>query len=148
MGMVRYTGVVPVSLPCAAEAVYEGMVYKDNGSGQMTKITTVTDTPVAVALESSIDSKTGSARTLTAGEGMPFALLGSGAIVTVRSEDSTTYQSFAAVYTCQSAGTDGYCDSDSSNSAVKIGHYLLPDALTTAAAGEQIPVILDVAPSA
>lgn len=146
MGMVRYTGTVPVSLPCAAEAVYEGMVYKDDGSGRMTKITAAADKPVAIALESSLDSKTGSARTLTAGEGMPFALIGSGAIVTIRSEDSTTYQSFGAVYTCTDGGTDGYCCATSS-SAVKIGHYLLPDALTTAAAGEQIPVILDVDPT-
>lgn len=148
MGMVRETGVVPVSLRCAAEAIYEGMVYKDDGSGRMTKITNVTDTPVAVALESSIDPKTGAAKTMTAGDSMPFALVGSGAIVSVRSENSTTYQSFGAVYTCQSAGTDGYCDSNNTNNAVKFGHYLEPDNHTTTAAGEFITVILDVAPAA
>lgn len=148
MGMVRETGVVPVSLRCAAEAIYEGMVYKDDGSGRMTKITAAADKPVAVALESSIDPKTGAAKTMTAGNSMPFALVGSGAIVSVRSENSTTYQSFGAVYTCQDAGTDGYCNSDNSNNAVKFGHYLEPDNHKTTAAGEFITVILDVAPAA
>lgn len=148
MGIVVDTGGKAVSLECAAEAVTEGYVYKDDGNGHMTAIASVTDTPYAVALESSLDVQTGEASTLAAGAEMPFALLGSGMIVSVASENATTYQAFAAVYTGQTASTNGYVDSSSGNSAVKIGHYVGKDAFTTAAAGELITVRLDVAPAA
>lgn len=148
MGIIVDTGVRAVSLPCAAEAIVEGYLYKDDGSGRMTVATTVNDSVVAVALDSSLDPQDASAKTLTAGDEMPFAMLGSGMIVGVASATSTTYQTHAAVYNAQTATANGYCEADSSNSATKIGHYMGKDAYATATAGEKVSVRLDVAPIA
>lgn len=148
MGIIVDVGVRGVSLPCAAEAIVEGYVYKDDGSGRMTAHASVTDVPVAIALESSLDVQLGTAKTLTAGDEMPFAMMGSGMVVGVASENAITYQTHAAVYGAQTASTNGYCDSSNGNSAVKIGHYMGKDAYATTTAGELIPVRLDVAPTA
>ncbi len=143
MSTVTQTGVQGVSLPCAAEAIYKGKLYKDNGSGQMTVCTAKGDTVVAIALESTVDAQTGDAKTLAAGDQADFALLGSGMIVQVYSEASTTYQTFGAVYCADT--TDGACNITAATSR-PIGFYMGKDATaTSSSAGDLIPVYLGTA---
>ena len=144
MGIIVDVGISGQSQPCAAEAVVEGYIYKDDGSGRMTKCASVTDVFTGGALGSSLTADDGTAKTLTAGDEMPFALAGSGMVVGVAASNGKTFQKFAAVYTAQTSDTDGYCDSSSANSAVKIGHYMGKDNYTVGTAGELIPVMLDV----
>ena len=143
MGEVTYTGNVPISMPCAAEAIAEGKVYKDNGSRQMTIITAKGDVAQGVAAYSSLTD--GSAKTLTAGDSMPFYLVGSGAIVEVASGNTETWSFGALVYLHDSV--DGVVTTSTSSSTC-IGTYWGTDGLVTSAAGELIIVKLDRAPGA
>ena len=143
MAIVIKPGEVGIPFPCAAEAILRGYIYKLSG-GQMTKITTVTDTPAGIAVSKSVDAD-GDAKTMTANEMFNFYSLGCGLIVEVAFDASKSLTRGCAVYTCQSAGTDGTADPNSANSAVKIGHYYGPDVTTSSTAGTCYPVILDVA---
>lgn len=129
-----------VSLPCAAEAIVEGYVYKDDGNGRMTKITAANDIAFAVALSSSLDPQTGELVAKSAGDNHGFALLGSGLIVNVKTVGSQTYQFGAMVYLDDT--TDGMVTATAAGSR-PIGHYVGPDGAQPAA-GDMIPVYLDV----
>jgi len=137
MAIIKQTS-YGVSLPCAAEAIVEGYVYKDNGSGQMTKTTATNDIAFAVALSSSLDPQTGELVAKSAGDNHGFALLGSGLIVNVKTVGSQTYQFGAMVY----LDTDGMVTATAAGSR-PIGHYVGPGGAQPAA-GDMIPVYLDV----
>jgi hypothetical protein len=137
---VRFTGVKMTDLACAAVAIYEGYVYKDDGSGQMTPCTAITDTAIAVAAYSSIDPQLGTAKTMTAGDSHAFYLLGSGAIVNVVSVGSITWQFGDVAYL---STTTGYVTNSQGSSAKKIGHYIGKDAVA-ATAGDFVQIVLDV----
>lgn len=139
MAIVKQTS-YGVSLPCAAEAIVEGYVYKDNGSGQMTKTTAKNDVAVAVALSSSLDPQTGAPVVKAAGDPHGFALIGSGLIVKVASVASATYQFGAKVYLSTTAGMV----TSSVATSTPIGHYVGKDNMTTSSAGELIDVYLDM----
>lgn len=142
MGEVRFTGARMDSIPAGAVAIYNGYIYKDNGDGQMVVVADNTDTAVAIAAYSSIDPRTGAAKTLEAGNGMAFYKLGSGAIVEVAVITGELYEHHCKVYVAQTGQTDGH-GSVTSTSAVCIGHYWGKDAVTTSEAGQLIPVYLD-----
>jgi len=135
MAVVNDKGII--NLPCANEVIYEGYCYVSS-SGNMTKTTTASD-DVLIAVESSIDSE-GAAKTLAAGQKMPFFVMGSGRTVKVASAISITYTLLCPVYL---STTDGLVDTTSS-SATMIGHYVGPNNVATVASGDLIDVILDV----
>lgn len=144
MGVIIDTGVTGVSMECAAEAIYEGKVYKLT-SGNLTVITAKADEAHAVALDSTINQSTGGAKTLDAGDGASFAPIGTGMIVGVCSMITETWAKGAKVYLSDSV--DGAVTSSSSSSTC-IGSFYGKPGLVTAASLEIIPVKLDRAPGA
>jgi hypothetical protein len=129
------------NLQCAGEAIKEGYCYY-NSSGMMTKITTVAQVIIGIAAESSIDDL-GAAKTLTAGQTMPFFLPGCGKIVKMACITGVTWNIGEAVFGGQTADADGLCNNDASNSAVMIGHYFGPENVATSSNGDLIDVLLD-----
>lgn len=143
--MTKSTGAArnkTVNLPCAAEAIHEGYVYKIS-SGNMTVCASVDDKAFAVAAQSSMDWQLNTARTLVAGDMWQFFPLGCEEIVNVASLTGLTWKLGAKVYLDQTASADGMVSTDNSNSATVIGHYKGLESCTTAAAGQLIQVILD-----
>ena len=134
-----------ISLQCAAEAIYEGYVYKCNSTtDDMTVITAKGDAAFAIALSSTLDPQTGDAKTMTAGDNWNFAMLGSKMVVTVASKTGITYTKNAKVYLCDDV--DGMIN-QTADTSVPIGHYAGP-VLTTAASGQLVEVYLDIATGA
>ena len=144
MAVILDNGVLPASKDCAAEVIYEGKVYTYNSSGRMTVATNVSATAYAVAICSSYKAN-GDAKTMTAGEGHPFAMLGSNMLVHCYSAISATYAVGAAVYL---DAVDGAVSTASTTGTVCIGTYEGIDDLVTTAVGDLVAVRLDRAPGA
>ena len=144
MAVIMDNGVLPASKDCAAEAIYEGKVYTYDSSGRMTVATNVSATAYAVAICSSYKAN-GDAKTMAAGEGHPFAMLGSNMLVHCYSANSETYEVGAAVYL---AAVDGAVSTATTTGTVCIGTYEGMDHLVTTAAGDLVAVRLDRAPGA
>ena len=144
MAVILDNGVLPVSKDCAAEAIYEGKVYKYDNSGRMTVATDVSATAYAVAICSSYKAN-GDAKTMTAGEGHPFAMLGSNMLVHCYSAISATYAVGAAVYL---DAVNGAVSTATTTGTVCIGTYEGMDDLVTTAVGDLVAVRLDRAPGA
>lgn len=144
MAVIMDNGVLPASKDCAAEVIYEGKVYKYDSSGRMTVITGKADVGQAVAICSSYKAN-GDAKTMTAGEGHPFAMLGSNMLVHCYSVASMTWSDGDIVYLDDSV--DGAVTS-STSSSVAIGTYEGMSELTTTANGDLIAVRLNRAPGA
>lgn len=145
MAVIMDNGVLPASKDCAAEAIYEGKVYTYNSSGMMTVATNVSATAYAVAICSSYKAN-GDAKTMAAGEGHPFAMLGSNMLVHCYSANSETYEVGAAVYL---AAVDGAVSTAATTTGtVCIGTYEGMDGLVTTAVGDLVAVRLDRAPGA
>lgn len=130
------------SLPCAAEAIKEGYLYKVDGSYNMTKTTDVTDVVLGIAAASSVDDN-GDAKILTAGQKMNFFRPGCGKKVKVAMVAGITLRRGDRIYTSQTAEADGCAKNSSANSAVCIGTYYGPDNVTTTSNGELADVVLD-----
>lgn len=144
MAVIMDNGVLPASKDCAAEVIYEGKVYKYNSSGRMTVITGKTDLAQAVAICSSYKAN-GDAKTMAAGEGHPFAMLGSNMLVHCYSGISETYTDGGIVYLHDTV--DGAVTT-SSSSSVAIGTYEGMNGLVTTAVGDLVAVRLNRAPGA
>ena len=144
MAVILDNGVLPASKDCAAEAIYEGKVYTYDNSGRMTVATDVSATAYAVAICSSYKAN-GDAKTMTAGEGHPFAMLGSNMLVHCYSANSVTYAVGAAVYL---DAVDGAVSTATTTGTVCIGTYEGIDDLVTTAVGDLVAVRLDRAPGA
>ncbi len=144
MAVILDNGVLPASKDCAAEAIYEGKVYTYNSSGRMTVATDVSATAYAVAICSSYKAN-GDAKTMAAGEGHPFAMLGSNMLVHCYSAISATYAVGAAVYL---DAVDGAVSTASTTGTICIGTYEGMDDLVTTAVGDLVAVRLDRAPGA
>ena len=144
MAVILDNGVLPASKDCAAEAIYEGKVYKYDSSGRMTVATNVSATAYAVAICSSYKAN-GDAKTMAAGEGHPFAMLGSNMLVHCYSAISATYAVGAAVYL---DAVDGAVSTASTTGTICIGTYEGMDDLVTTAVGDLVAVRLDRAPGA
>ena len=144
MAVILDNGVLPASKDCAAEVIYEGKVYTYNSSGRMTVATNVSATAYAVAICSSYKAN-GDAKTMTAGEGHPFAMLGSNMLVHCYSAISATYAVGAAVYL---DAVDGAVSTATGSGTVCIGTYEGMDDLVTTAVGDLVAVRLDRAPGA
>jgi hypothetical protein len=146
MSVIKDMGRVGRSLPCAAEAIVEGYVYKYTADGYMTIITAKGDSAFAVALASSLDPQLATAKTLTAGDNWSFAELGCKMIVTVASIASRTWTGHPMVYLADLV--DGMVDTAHATSR-PIGHYAGPSGLVTSSSdGDLIEVYLDVQPGA
>ena len=115
--------------PFAAVAVKEGEALVVS-SYVHTQASSVNDTVVGVAAQSSIDD-TGTALTLTAGDYWPLYPLGCGKTINCLSLTGQTWRYGAIVYNCQTASANGRVETDSSNSATKIGRYVGPDNVLT-----------------
>jgi len=115
--------------PFAAVATKEGEALIIT-SYNLTQATTVNDTVVGIAAESSLDD-TGTALTLTAGDFRGYYPLGCGETVNCLSLTGQTWRFGAIVYNCQTASADGRAETSSSNSATKIGRYVGPDNVLT-----------------
>ena len=144
MAVIMDNGVLPASKDCAAEAIYEGKVYKYDSSGRMTVATNVSATAYAVAICSSYKAN-GDAKTMAAGEGHPFAMLGSNMLVHCYSAISATYAVGAAVYL---DAVNGAVSTATTTGTVCIGTYEGMDDLVTTAVGDLVAVRLDRAPGA
>lgn len=144
MAVIMDNGVLPASKDCAAEAIYEGKVYTYDAYGRMTVATSVSATAYAVAICSSYKAN-GDAKTMAAGEGHPFAMLGSNMLVHCYSANSVTYEVGAAVYL---DAVHGAVNTTSSSGTVCIGTYEGMDHLVTTAVGDLVAVRLDRAPGA
>ncbi len=131
-----------IQLPCAAEAIYEGKTYMWS-SGKMTVTTSVAQVIAGVAAYSSLDDE-GAAKTLVAGERFPFFLPGCGKIVKMASLASITWNKGEAVYGGQTSDADGLVSNSNSASAILIGHYMGPEGVAVATAGDLIDVLMDV----
>jgi hypothetical protein len=129
-------------MPCAAEAIKAGYLYKADGSYNMTKTTTVTDVVLGIAAVSSIDDN-GDAKTLTAGQVMNFYRPGCGKKVKVAMIAGITLRRGNRIYTAQTAEADGCAKNSNANSAVCIGTYFGPDNVLTVIDGELADVALD-----
>ena len=127
------------ALPVAAEAIYEGFLYKWS-SNKLTVHTTVTDVPAAVAAYSTKDAN-GDAKTMTAGDKVLFYLRGCGLEVNVAMAASEALTTGCIVYGEQTASTDGHASIDSSNSAVALGHYYGDRRYSLSDHSRYIPVI-------
>ena len=141
MAVIMDNGVLPASKDCANEVIYEGKVYKYDNDGRMTVATDVSATAYAVAICSSYKAN-GDAKTMAAGEGHPFAMLGSNMLVHCYSANSATYAVGAAVYL---AAVDGAV---TTTGTVCIGTYEGMDGLVATAEGDLVAVRLDRAPGA
>lgn len=131
-----------VNLPVAAEAIYEGYVYKIT-SGNLTVITAKGDAAFAVAAKSTRDPQLNTALTMTAGDMWAFYLLGGGNIVNVAAVAGDTWKLGAKVYLDTSV--DGMVTTDLDTNGVCIGHYKGKESLVIGATdGVLIQVILDV----
>ena len=130
------------ALPCAAEAIKAGYLYKADGSYNMTKTASVTDVVLGIAAVSSIDDN-GDAKTLTAGQVMNFYRPGCGKKVKVAMITGITLRRGDRIYTAQTAEADGCAKNSSANSAVCIGTYYGPDNRLTESDGELADVALD-----
>ena len=126
MAVIMDNGVLPASKDCAAEVIYEA------------------DLAQGVAICSSYKAN-GDAKTMAAGEGHPFAMLGSNMLVHCYSANSETYEVGAAVYL---AAVDGAVSTATTTGTVCIGTYEGMDHLVTTAAGDLVAVRLDRAPGA
>jgi len=144
MAVIMDNGVLPASKDCAAEVIYEGKVYTYDAYGRMTVATNVSATAYAVAICSSYKAN-GDAKTMAAGEGHPFAMLGSNMLVHCYSANSVTYAVGAAVYL---DAVDGAVSTATTTGAVCIGTYEGIDDLVTTAVGDLVAVRLDRAPGA
>lgn len=144
MAVIMDNGVLPASKDCAAEVIYEGKVYTYDSSGRMTVATNVSATAYAVAICSSYKAN-GDAKTMAAGEGHPFAMLGSNMLVHCYSANSATYEVGAAVYL---DAVDGAVSTATTTGTVCIGTYEGMDHLVTTAVGDLVAVRLDRAPGA
>ena len=144
MAVIMDNGVLPASKDCAAEVIYEGKVYTYDSSGRMTVATNVSATAYAVAICSSYKAN-GDAKTMAAGEGHPFAMLGSNMLVHCYSANSETYEVGAAVYL---AAVDGAVSTATTTGTVCIGTYEGMDHLVTTAEGDLVAVRLNRAPGA
>ena len=144
MAVILDNGVLPASKDCAAEVIYEGKVYTYDGSGRMTVTTDVSATAYAVAICSSYKAN-GDAKTMAAGEGHPFAMLGSNMLVHCYSAISATYAVGAAVYL---DAVNGAVSTATTTGTVCIGTYEGIDDLVTTAEGDLVAVRLDRAPGA
>lgn len=144
MAVIMDNGVLPASKDCAAEAIYEGKVYTYDAYGRMTVATNVSATAYAVAICSSYKAN-GDAKTMAAGEGHPFAMLGSNMLVHCYSANSVTYEVGAAVYL---DAVDGAVSTATTTGTVCIGTYEGMDHLVTTAVGDLVAVRLDRAPGA
>ncbi len=142
MAGILDNGVLPASKDCAAEVINEGKVYKYNTAGNMTVTTATNDAASGVAICSSYKAN-GDAKTMAAGEGHPFAMIGSNMLVHCYSVSGTTYQVGAAVYLDN--GVSGAVDN---TGTTVIGTYEGMDGLVTTAAGDLVAVRLDRAPGA
>ncbi len=144
MAVIMDNGVLPASKDCAAEVIYEGKVYKYDAYGRMTVITGKTDLAQGVAICSSYKAN-GDAKTMAAGEGHPFAMLGSNMLVHCYSGISETYTDGGIVYLHDTV--DGAVTT-SSSSSVAIGTYEGMNGLVTTAEGDLVAVRLNRAPGA
>lgn len=144
MAVIMDNGVLPASKDCAAEVIYEGKVYKYDSSGRMTVITGKADLGQAVAIQSSFKAN-GDAKTMTAGEGHPFAMLGSNMLVHCYAVASQTCTDGDIIYLDDSV--DGAVTTATSSS-VAIGTYEGMSELATTANGDLIAVRLNRAPGA
>lgn len=144
MAVIMDNGVLPASKDCANEVIYEGKVYTYDSSGRMTVATNVSATAYAVAICSSYKAN-GDAKTMAAGEGHPFAMLGSNMLVHCYSANSVTYEVGAAVYL---DAVDGAVSTATTTGTVCIGTYEGMDHLVTTAEGDLVAVRLDRAPGA
>lgn len=144
MAVIMDNGVLPASKDCAAEVIYEGKVYTYDAYGRMTVATNVSATAYAVAICSSYKAN-GDAKTMAAGEGHPFAMLGSNMLVHCYSANSVTYEVGAAVYL---DAVDGAVSTATTTGTVCIGTYEGMDHLVTTAVGDLVAVRLDRAPGA
>lgn len=138
MALVRGDGIEDI--PCAAEIIHEGYIYKLDANYRATKTTAASNTVIGVAVMTSVDD-TGAQKTLAAGQVMPFFILGCGKKVKVASVSGVTYRRGAPVF---ASGTAGMVTATPSNGAAIIGHYFGNDNLQTSADGELIDVVLDV----
>lgn len=144
MSVVQTIGENGIQLPCAAEAIKRGYLYKMS-SGNMTKTASVDDKPTGVACWDSTDAD-GDAKTMTAGDYWNFYPIGCGKIVEVAFLASQNLVAgVTKIYTSQTAETDGLAGTSSENSATAIGHYMGRKNVTTSTtAGTCYPVLLDV----
>jgi len=143
MSEVRGDGIS--ELPCKAEAIVEGYLYKVDSSAsyRMTKATAVNNVISGVAVESSLDA-IGDAKTLTAGETALFYNPGCGKVVKVAAITGLTLHRDAPLYAAPTASGSYMVSTSSSDSAQKIGHYKGSEGLVTTADGDLIDVLLDV----
>lgn len=144
MAVIMDNGVLPASKDCAAEVIYEGKVYKYDSSGRMTVATDVSATAYAVAICSSYKVN-GDAKTMAAGEGHPFAMLGSNMLVHCYSANTQTYTDGDSVYLDT---VDGAVSTASTTGTICIGTYEGMSELKTTAVGDLVAVRLDRAPGA
>jgi hypothetical protein len=140
--MTSLYGAVPINLEVDENLTLdeEGLLLKEGGTdNELVKTTAPGDVAVGVLDQAVVDVEQ-NARDTRDGEQVGVFPLGSGAIVNVRSTGDA-FNVGDPVYVGQSADTDGYASSDSSNSAVKIGHYVGEG--TSGSSGELIHVQLD-----
>ena len=123
---------------------YGYLIKKNSGANTIEVATTVDDTIVGV-LDQSVVDEAQAVRTTVSGESVGVHLMGNGKNVVMRSKASQTWTIGCAVYNNQTSDTDGMVATASGASATKVGHYSGAGETTSATAGDEIKVCLDVA---
>lgn len=137
--MTAYSGNDPIHTADLVTDTYDGAGYlvKYSASGIL-KTASVTDTPIAVTLDSSSRDVDGN---LVAVADATVSLLPLDGIIFVRSEAiaAGSVKFGMPIYVSQTSGTNGHVDDDSSNSATQVGHFV-GKAGVAISAGDLIPV--------
>ena len=141
-----------VNLPCAAEAIYEGKVYKLS-TGVMTVCTGVADKAFGIAAQSTRDWQLNSSKVLTSGDYWQFYPMGCQMIVNVQSNASITWEfgDKAVLGAGASAATNGRVQNEPDDSGnVGIGHFIGTVELITPSTSQDVDstvfvkILLDV----
>ena len=131
--MSTYQGIKTISLPRGETLVGDyGEVVKLNASGQVVKVTAVTDTPIGIVAESDTTPPAGVGK-ITPEVGSPVSIvdLQAGGIALVKAGAAITANHFVVLHT-----TDGAVTGAANVGAVTDDNWILGVALEAAAAGE------------
>lgn len=135
--MSMYSGLSPVNGKDIQNTFDKsGLLVMYHASGlQITA--SVADKPFAVTIDESSRDSAGSLE--AAGTGT-VGIVGLSGIQYIRCLAITGIKQGARLYTAQTAGADGHCDDDSSNSATFVGVYMGEDGVDIAL-GDLVPVL-------
>ena len=134
--MVAYSGQTPVNAKDIQNTFASGgLLVKYNAAGIMITAS-VTDKPIGVTIDESSRDAAGDLEAAGTGTVSILPLTG---VQYIKCVGGGAMKTGEALYTSQTAESDGFCHTNAANSATFIGYYFGEDGITPAA-GDLIPV--------